>query len=226
MTTFLVYVSLRQRIIPPTFKQLENVSDLKEEQLNQWFSDQKQMVLESSQVLSQSPIIAESLEAGEVTSEQSQAIETRLSSLNVSDRSYSVALLNHSSIVVYATDESKQGQYQPIQNSSTYLPPNNLAQVIPNFYASSLDGVPMITFATPLVNNQGERIGFLAVDLDLDALNQRIGKSPYSNNVPPEIRLALETYLVGRISPLENELVAAFRGEPLRGQIDVVLLAV
>ncbi|WP_171814902.1 cache domain-containing protein [Halothece sp. PCC 7418] len=208
ITAFLVYVSLRQRIVAPTLKQLDNVSDVKEEQLNRWFSNQKQMVLKSSQILSESPILAESLEAGEVSSQQSQQIETLLSDLDLFSRRYSVALLNHSSIIVYATDQSKQGQYQPIQNSSTYLSPNNLTQFVPNFYASSIDGVPMITFATPLINEEGERIGFLAVDLDLDALNQRVRQSPYSNNVPPEIRSALETYLVGRISPVENELVA------------------
>lgn len=204
---FFVYILLRGQIIPAVYKELENIADMKEEQLGNWFDQQQKTVLETAQVLGKSPQIKEIWKSGAVDDQQAQTIKKLLKEVGVLENSHSVALLNQSSIIIYATDPSRVGAYQPIQNASTYLTPDNSGDVIPNFYASP-DGTPMITFATPLRNEEGQRVGFLAVGLDLDALDQKIRRLPYVLELSSGDTPSLETYLVGRISPEKNQFVS------------------
>lgn len=207
LSAFLVYVSMRSQIVPSVFKELDTIADIKEEQLENWFNQQKDTILNAAQVLGKSTQIAEIWDSRAIDAEEAQTIEALLEEVNLLENSYSVAFLNQSSIIVYATEASREGSYQPIQNTSTYLTPENSGQVVPNFYASPRDGTPMITFATPLHNKEDQRIGFLAVDLDLDDLDQRMRELPYVIEIPSGETPSLETYLVGRISPEKNELV-------------------
>lgn len=208
LSAFLVYVSMRSQIVPAVFNELNTIAEIKEEQLESWFNQQQNTVLEASEVLGESPQIVEILESGGINPEEVPTIEALLEEVDLLENSYSVSLLNQSSIIVYSTKGSIEGSYQPIQNTSTYLTPENRDQVVPNFYASRRDAMPMITFATPLHNEEDQRVGFLAVDLDLDALNQEMRKLPYTLELPSEEAPSLEVYLVGRISPEKNELVA------------------
>jgi signal transduction histidine kinase/CheY-like chemotaxis protein/peptidoglycan hydrolase-like protein with peptidoglycan-binding domain/HAMP domain-containing protein len=94
-------------------------------------------------------------------------------------------------IVVFSTDKSKMGKYLPLGDPTTFFTREGADTVIPNFYTSRRTGKPIVTFATPLLDLAGQRIGVVAVNLNLDRVDALIrertglGKSG-------------ETYLVGR----------------------------
>jgi PAS domain S-box-containing protein len=94
-------------------------------------------------------------------------------------------------IVVFSTDKSKIGKYLPLGDPTTFFTREGADTVIPNFYTSRRTGKPIITFATPLLDLADQRIGVVAVNLNLDRVDALIrertglGKSG-------------ETYLIGR----------------------------
>jgi PAS domain S-box-containing protein len=103
-------------------------------------------------------------------------------------------------IVVFSTDKSKISKYLPLGDPTTFFTREGADTVIPNFYTSRRTGKPVITFATPLLDLTGQRIGVVAVNLNLDRVDALIrertglGKSG-------------ETYLVGR-SGIRNVLIS------------------
>lgn len=103
-------------------------------------------------------------------------------------------------IVVFSTDKSKIGKYLPLGDPTTFFTREGADTVIPNFYTSRRTGKPVITFATPLLDLTGQRIGVVAVNLNLDRVDALIrertglGKSG-------------ETYLVGR-SGIRNVFIS------------------
>jgi PAS domain S-box-containing protein len=103
-------------------------------------------------------------------------------------------------IVVFSTDKSKIGKYLPLGDPTTFFNREGADTVVPNFYTSRRTGKPIITFATPLLDLTGQRIGVVAVNLNLDRVDALIrertglGKSG-------------ETYLVGR-SGIRNVFIS------------------
>ncbi|MFM7279740.1 MAG: hypothetical protein ACKO1I_19305, partial [Microcystis aeruginosa] len=51
-------------------------------------------------------------------------------------------LLNRGGIVMFSTGKLEEGQYQPLQNTSTYFTPDQINVIKPIFYQSSLTQRP------------------------------------------------------------------------------------
>lgn len=111
-----------------------------------------------------------------------------------------ISILTTGGIVVFSTDRNLIGRYQPLGTTTTYFTADQTT-IKPTFYTSSVTGKPAITFATPLLDANQERMGAIAIDLDLKGIDELIrertglGKSG-------------ETYLVGRLET-QNAFISA-----------------
>ncbi|NJK72369.1 MAG: hypothetical protein HC926_03245, partial [Synechococcaceae cyanobacterium SM2_3_60] len=119
-----------------------------------------------------------------------------------------VSILTTGGIIVFSTSAGREGQYQSLQNTSTYFTADRADRIEPNFYRSPLSGDLMITLATPIEAATGERIGALAVDLDLLALDQLIRSTVDFGDASAYLGLTGQTYLVGRTSLVETNFIA------------------
>ncbi|MBD2312234.1 response regulator [Desertifilum sp. FACHB-1129] len=84
-----------------------------------------------------------------------------------------------------------EGKFRPLGDPTTFFNREGAEAVVPNFYTSPQTGKAEIAFATPILDENGVRMGAIAINLDLRSIDELIrqrsglGKSG-------------ETYLVGR----------------------------
>ncbi|MDJ1175547.1 ATP-binding protein [Roseofilum capinflatum] len=103
-----------------------------------------------------------------------------------------ISLLTTGGIVALSTNKTKEKTYQPLGTTTTYFTEDQSTTVIPTFYTSPITRESAITFATPILDRSGQRLGVLAVDLDLqgidDIIRERTGLGETG-----------ATYLIGRL---------------------------
>jgi len=103
-----------------------------------------------------------------------------------------ISLLTTGGIIALSTNKTKERTYQPLGTTTTYFTEDQSTTVIPTFYTSPITRRSAITFATPILDPSGQRLGVLAVDLDLqgidDIIRERTGLGETG-----------ETYLIGRL---------------------------
>jgi signal transduction histidine kinase/CheY-like chemotaxis protein len=179
-------------------------TSLKEYQVNQWVDNQRRDVILMTQLQDMigNAEVAFSKDKG---SPEFQAAEESIKKLMkdlsaVKPNIRQISILNNNGIVIISTNKEKEGKYQSLGNTTTYLTRDQSRVTIPNFYISAITGKAAMTFAAPLANKSGSRIGVVAVDLDLqgvdDIIRERTG-----------LGASGETYLVGRL-PSKNILVS------------------
>ncbi|MGE5660203.1 MAG: ATP-binding protein [Actinomycetota bacterium] len=104
-----------------------------------------------------------------------------------------ISILTNTGTVVFSTDKTQQGKFQSLGDPTTFFTQEAAATVIPIFYTSQITGKQLITFATPILDNSGKRMGALSVNLDLqgidDLIRERTG-----------LGRSGETYLVGNLA--------------------------
>jgi PAS domain S-box-containing protein len=94
----------------------------------------------------------------------------------------------------------KEGKYQALGNTTTYFTRDQSRIIVPNFYISAITGKAAMTFAAPISNKAGVRIGVVAVDLDLKGVDDIIRENA-------GLGVTGETYLVGRLNA-KNVLIS------------------
>lgn len=217
LVTFGVYVFQRSQLIAPVITDLEAVANDQESALDAWFDSQRQAVLDVASQPEDLPDIEELLTEG---AGRSPATDPDLKDAYDAVKDYlenpeafnsaepSIALLTNGGIVVFSTTPAREGQYQPLQNTTTYFTQDRDTQV-PNLYVSPLTDELQITFATPIFNEDNNRIGVIAVDLDLNDLAQHIEATPRQ---PQDSAWAESSsrsiYLVGRASLVKNQVIS------------------
>lgn len=102
-----------------------------------------------------------------------------------------IFILTRSGRVLVSSNPSKIGKYQPLIQYSevTKSPTDNLRS---NFYPSAETGQPIITFATPILSENGKQLGILATHLNLERIDTIIRQQTGLGET-------VETYLVGNI---------------------------
>ncbi|MDA0266153.1 MAG: cache domain-containing protein [Cyanobacteria bacterium] len=206
------YVALRSHLSPPVLAALEQVADTQSEQLDDWFDQQRQAVLEAAtapEILPQIEILLtnrntqdpEVLKAYTIFSAYLETLE------GFGETQPEISLLTSGGIVVFATETQREGQYQPIQNTTTYFEAKQ-TNVTPNIYISPLTQALQITFATPVLNETDQRLGVLAIDLDLGNLDQQIREFPPLQKLPAIADIeSRASYTVGRASLVKNQII-------------------
>jgi hypothetical protein len=118
------------------------------------------------------------------------------------------SLITNSGMVIFSTDPNQEGQYRPLQNTTTYFKLENIDDFAPNFYQSATNQLPMITLATPLFDQSATRIGVLTIDLNLSDLDQWIRQPMAQGENTGQLVGEMESYLVGGLSLNTNTFVS------------------
>ncbi len=118
-----------------------------------------------------------------------------------------ISILTNSGIVVFSTDKALENKYQPLGTTTTYFTADQ-TNVKPTFYTSSVTEKPAITYATPLLSDNNERIGVVLIDLDLRGIDELIRERTGLGD-------SGETYLVGRLET-RNAFISAQQSQDLK----------
>lgn len=201
VTVVLVAVSANSRsrdvLKRSLFDRLNVATSLKESQVNQWIDNQRRDVI----LMTQLPDLIVNSEITFTKDRESSEYRTAIESLRkfmadvstVKPNIRKISILTNNGITVVSTDKQKEGKYQPLGNTTTYFTRDQSRIIVPNFYTSSITGKAAMTFAAPISNKSGDRIGVVAVDLDLKGVDDIIREST-------GLGASGETYLVGRLS--------------------------
>ena len=213
LAAFGAYIGMRSQLVLPVRRDLDAVADAQETELDTWFHQQRQALLSVNTLPETLPDVEKLLVPGEITAEAEvlyQAFDQYIHALPAFQNTHvDIALLTNGGIVTYATDAQREGQYQPLQNTTTYIT-RETTDTLPNLYVSPLTDELQITFATPILSTQGERLGVFAVDLDLAQLAENIGQMRgVDTESIVENADSHEIYLVGRASLVKNQIVSA-----------------
>jgi peptidoglycan hydrolase-like protein with peptidoglycan-binding domain len=212
-TAFLSYIVVRYQLIPPVEQDLEQLASQQARVLNEWFEQQQQAVLDAASDVDVQPQIQQLIADLNRQSPETQVAYTEiaayLNSLPEFENSTPrVSLLNSGGIVVFSTDTSQEKKYQALQNTSTYFTAERADSIVPNLYVSPLTQTLQITFATPVVDTEGGRLGVIAVDLDLGHLDQQVQQIAADSPLAIAASPAQESYIVGRASRIENQIIS------------------
>ncbi|MEM9006446.1 MAG: ATP-binding protein [Cyanobacteria bacterium P01_F01_bin.86] len=103
----------------------------------------------------------------------------------------SIRITRNSGFVIFASDDpGLEDTYRPLGNPTTYFTRDRLNLVVPNFYIAPDTQKAAITVATPILDEQGEQMAALTVDLNLDQVDTLIRDNTGLGDTA-------ETYLVG-----------------------------
>ncbi|MBE7381385.1 MAG: HAMP domain-containing protein [Leptolyngbya sp. SIO1E4] len=177
LVSYSAYVQARKALEQSVYERLKVAVALKEDKLNQWFESQRREAI----VLARSPIVVDTVDellaasaSGDLNTASIAALQDYFDLvLDIKTDIQGVEILSTGGIVALSSDPKQVGVYMGLGNTTTYFEPSQTT-VVPNIYFSSITGKPTITFATPIMNEAGERKAVLAITLNLEAVNQTI----------------------------------------------------
>ncbi|MEB3341182.1 MAG: ATP-binding protein [Okeania sp.] len=185
----------RESLKESVFQRLNFAIKFKENELNRWTLDQRKNILaitELTEISNQTKILLTTKKSTPEYKSAQTSLETSLKSFtNNLDNLQEIFVLSRNARILVSTNANQVGKYQPLVQYSevTKTPTENL---VSNFYPSSETGKPMITFAVPILNENGKQLGLLATHLNLERIDTIIRKQAGLGETS-------ETYLVGNI---------------------------
>jgi len=207
LVAIMAYVLARDALKQSVFDRLSVATSLKDYEINQWLNTQYQDVLLSAQ-LPEVKDQAEILLTQKDWAEQSIYYQASYDTISqyfkdlaaIKPNLKETSILTTGGIVVFSTNKALEDKYQPLGSTTTYFTPEE-SNFKPTFYTSSITGKTAITFATPILDQLDNRIGVIAITLDLkevdDLIRERTGLGETG-----------ETYLVGRLERKNSFIVS------------------
>jgi PAS domain S-box-containing protein len=200
------FVRSKEALKKAAFERLSVAATLKEEEISRWFEDRERDFL----LIPQFPEIQAQLRQlleGELTDTEVQGayndISDYLIAVSESKPSFrELFIIDRSNRVIISTDKAREGEYEVAANL-TYFEKIQDESITPVFYVSPVTGKPAVTFATPVRNAAGERVGVFLAHLSLDRIDQIVRQRTGLGN-------SGETYLVGSLVT-ENALISSDR---------------
>ena len=219
VTVLLVAISAnvrsREALRKSVIDRLDVATSLKESQVNQWVDNQRRDV----NLITQLPDLLVNSETAFTKDRESPEFKASVESLRkfmadiaiVKPNIRQISILTNNGITIVSTDKQKEGKYQPLGNTTTYFTRDQSRVIVPNFYISPISGKAAMTFAAPLSNKSGDRMGVVAVDLDLQGIDDII-------RTGTGLGVSGETYLVGRLST-KNILISGANNQEVAKDI-------
>ena len=185
------YFSARETIKQSLFDRLSVAATLKEQEITQWFKTQRRDMLllaRLPEVKAQTAALADDAVKQDAYDTLSVYLKDIISAKpNLAE----VSILTEEGIVLFSTNKELEKTYQPLGATTTYFT-NAGEKIVPTLYISPVTGRTAITFATPILDNNRNRVGVLSVTLDLQdvdsLIRERTGLGDTGN-----------TYLVGQL---------------------------
>ncbi len=193
-----VHVQAQNALEQSVVDRLTVAASLKEYQLQDWIKNQRQDILWLAQV----PEIQEQLAILYVKDQYDPERELAYARLRktISDISavkpslQSILITTNGNIVVFSSiDKSLEGKFFRLEEPIVYFTRETAEAAAPKFYTSPQSGEAKITFATGIFNQEGQRLGAIAVNLDLKGIEELIRDRTGLGS-------SGETYLVGKLA--------------------------
>ncbi|HAZ47047.1 MAG TPA: hybrid sensor histidine kinase/response regulator [Cyanobacteria bacterium UBA11369] len=193
-----VYLQAQNALEQSVVDRLTVATSLKEYQLQDWIKNQRQDILWLAQV----PEIQEQLAILYVKDQYDPERELAYARLRktISDISavkpslQSILITTNGNIVVFSSiDKSLEGKFFRLEEPIVYFTRETAEAAAPKFYTSPQSGEAKITFATGIFNQEGQRLGAIAVNLDLKGIEELIRDRTGLGS-------SGETYLVGKLA--------------------------
>ncbi|MEO1094867.1 MAG: HAMP domain-containing protein [Cyanobacteria bacterium J06638_28] len=177
LVSFSAYFLARRSLEESVYDRLKVAAALKEYELSQWLEHQRQEAL----TLAQAPIVVDTIDEiltaaaeGNTQTETAAALQTYFEDiLEVKTDIEAIEILSNGGIVAVSTDPAQLGVYMGLGNTTTYFEPDQ-QRIVPNIYASTITGTSKlaINFATPILDETGDRQAVVAMTLNLDAISR------------------------------------------------------
>lgn len=189
------YVRARDSLQESVADRLTVATSLKEFQLNEWVTSQREDVLLISQLPEVRQAVASLLTQPPSSPEYQQAyrqLTQYFKNLStVKPNLQNVVITTNGGFVLFASrDKQLEGEYRPLGLPTTYFTEEGASSTVPNFYQSR-DGKAAITFATPMLDQNDLQMAAIAVDLDLQDIDTLIRETE-------GLGQTAQTYLVGK----------------------------
>ena len=188
----------REALEDSTYKRLSVAATLKEGEINRWFEDRQRDFFLTTQFPEVQTELETVLTRDADTPEFKGAYENLATYLKgiaeVSPNFAEIFVLNRGNRAVVSTDRTREGQYV-VAGNLTYFnfdSDGTDPSFSPIFYVSPVTGEPAITFASPLRNARGERIGAILAHLNLERIDRIVRERT-------GLGASGETYLVGSL---------------------------
>ncbi|MEM1169213.1 MAG: ATP-binding protein [Cyanobacteria bacterium P01_H01_bin.35] len=192
---YTTFSQARKSLKESVFERLSFAVQLKENELNRWILDQRKNILaiaELPEINKQAKILLTSKKSTPEYESSQAFFTTYLTSFaNNIDSLQEIFILSRSSRILVSSKSNKVGKYQPLVQYSE-VTKSTTDYLISNFYRSAETGKPMITFATPILNENGKQLGMLATHLNLERIDTIIREKAGLGETA-------ESYLVGNI---------------------------
>jgi two-component system, NtrC family, sensor kinase len=199
LTFYQAQSALQQAIL----NQLGMAANLKQTQINRWFEDQQRLFLAAVEfplVQQQGRVLAE---PAATPTARATARQRLLEYLQMVDHRYTsiteLAILDGSDRVLASTATTQLGAYESSADLTYFETVAPGKPATPIFYLSPASNRLTVTFATPLRNANGERVGTIIAHLSLNQLNQIA-------NAEAELGPATNAYLVGAVGEINTLL--------------------
>lgn len=160
------YFSARETIKQSLFDRLSVAATLKEEEIDQWFKTQRSDILllaRLPEVKTQTTALANDKSKQDAYDKLSLYLQDIIAAKpNLAE----ISILTEGGIVLFSTNKALEKTYQPLGATTTYFA-NATDKIVPTLYVSPITGATVITFATPILDENTSRVGVLSVTLDL-----------------------------------------------------------
>ncbi len=186
------------------FNQLSVAATLKENEISRWFEDQQRIFLSVAQlpiVQGQSRVLLDPKTGERERAAARVLLVQYLTSLDANRGSFTeVSILDRSDHIIASTHSAREGQYESSADLTYFEAVNPGEPTTPIFYTRPVSNKLIVTFATPIRGASGDRIGMIAIHLNLDRLSQIV-------KAQTDLGQAVDSYLVGSVGST-NTLVS------------------
>lgn len=202
------YFSARETIKQSLFDRLDVAATLKEEEIDQWFKTQRSDILllaRLPEVKTQTQALAEDGAKENAYDQLSLYLKDIITAKpNLAE----VSILSEGGIVLFSTNKALEKTYQPLGATTTYFT-NAIDKVVPTLYVSPVTRAIAISFATPILDSNNNRMGVLSVTLDLQDVDSLIRNRTGLGDTGT-------TYLVGQLERSNTFIASDQENEPTR----------
>jgi two-component system, NtrC family, sensor kinase len=178
------------------FEELNAIASLKKNEIHRWLEDQQRMFL----AIAQAPVMqqqgAQQLQAviDNVEAPEARALLTEYldSKIKTHPNFTEVSILDSGDRVILSTDKTQVGQYRSSADLTYFDRVLPGQPATPIFYRCPKTGQLMVTFASPITNAKGQRLGVVVAHLSVRELSRILA-------LQSGIQQAVEVYLVSSV---------------------------
>ncbi|MEM9163889.1 MAG: histidine kinase dimerization/phospho-acceptor domain-containing protein, partial [Cyanobacteria bacterium P01_F01_bin.4] len=189
------YVKARQALKQAAFDRLRVTATLKQNEINRWLESCEQDFL----IIARFPDVSRQLQRLMATpSELDRSAYGSLSNYLLEIKALKpkfseISIVDRSNRIILSTDKAREGKYEIATNLTYFETVVAGDKFTPVFYVSPETGKPAVTYASPIRDRTGKRIGLVMADLNLNRIDQIVRERAGLGDTG-------ETYVVGSLA--------------------------